>query len=96
MNVDSLKHWHILIYLSLPIEEFPIYLLDPIFLYQSWLKKLPLSHRLSFPIHKIPVNFSQRVRAMTTNLPEAGEEERTAQVRMEESFTIILGNSIHV
>lgn len=30
---------------------------------------------------------------MTSNLPEAGEEERTAQVRMEESFTIILGKN---
>jgi hypothetical protein len=28
---------------------------------------------------------------MTSNLPEAEEEERHAQIRMEESFTIILG-----
>ena len=30
---------------------------------------------------------------MTSTLPDAEEEERTAQVRMEESFTIHLGNS---
>lgn len=35
--------------------------------------------------------YMQRLRTMTSNLPEAEEEERTAQVRMEESFTIILG-----
>ncbi|XP_060575624.1 protein C12orf4 homolog [Ruditapes philippinarum] len=35
--------------------------------------------------------YMQRVRAMTSNLPEAEEEERHAQIRMEESFTIILG-----
>ncbi|XP_052781780.1 protein C12orf4 homolog isoform X2 [Mya arenaria] len=34
---------------------------------------------------------TQRVRAMTSNLVEAGMEERTAQTRVEESFTIILG-----
>ena len=33
----------------------------------------------------------QKVRAMTNTLPEAEEEERTAQIRMEESFTIHLG-----
>lgn len=33
----------------------------------------------------------QKVRAMTSTLPDAEEEERTAQVRMEESFTIHLG-----
>lgn len=35
--------------------------------------------------------YMQRVRAMTSNLPEAEEDERHAQIRMEESFTIILG-----
>ena len=30
---------------------------------------------------------------MTSNLPEAEEEERFAQTRLEESFTIILGTS---
>ncbi|KAH3860533.1 hypothetical protein DPMN_023434 [Dreissena polymorpha] len=36
-------------------------------------------------------SYMHRVRAMTSNLPDAEEEERTAVTRMEESFTIILG-----
>ncbi|XP_053380713.1 protein C12orf4 homolog [Mercenaria mercenaria] len=40
--------------------------------------------------------YMQRVRAMTSNLPEAEEEERHAQIRMEESFTIILGLGVMV
>ena len=33
---------------------------------------------------------------MTNTLPEAEEEERTAQIRMEESFTIHLGKNHHI
>lgn len=35
--------------------------------------------------------YMKKLRTMTSNLPEAEVEERTAQIRMEESFTIMLG-----
>ena len=49
------------------------------------------SSTLFFSIH-----YRQKVRAMTNTLPEAEEEERTAQIRMEESFTIHLGKNHHI
>lgn len=54
--------------------------------YRDWVNKVHEDSKgLNTP------SYMQRVRAMTSNLPEAEDEERTAQTRMEESFTIILG-----
>ncbi|KAL4240488.1 hypothetical protein ACF0H5_001279 [Mactra antiquata] len=54
--------------------------------YREWVKKVHEDTQGS----STP-KYMQRVRAMTSNLPDAEEDERQAQIRMEESFTIILG-----
>lgn len=54
--------------------------------YRDWVSKVHEDTR-----GQSPPSYMQRVRAMTSSLPEAEDEERHAQTRMEESFTIILG-----
>lgn len=55
--------------------------------YREWVMKV---HEDTNQTSSTP-KYMQKVRAMTSTLPDAEEEERTAQVRMEESFTIHLG-----
>lgn len=54
--------------------------------YRDWVMKVHEDTQTS-----ATPKYMQKVRAMTSTLPDAEEEERTAQIRMEESFTIHLG-----